>query len=311
MRLLKKYQKDRDKDKMNFSWTYEQKEPQQIKHYLRKQGVSRGLLAKVKFQGGRISVNGQVENVLYYLQDNDELVLEIPDEGEHETLLLDPTPIEVVFEDDHYLIVNKPYDVASIPAQYHPNGTMANRVKHYLTEKGAVNRVIHVVTRLDRDTTGLMLFAKHGFAHAMIDQELREKKVIKKYQALVGGDLSCLKTHEIIELPIERDLTSILRRQTGPAGLASKTEYWLTEETANFALVDIQLHTGRTHQIRVHFEAIGCPLLGDEMYFGNMEQGIQRQALHCGKLEFCHPFTKEELTFTLPLAEDMEQVRKM
>ena len=92
-----------------------------------------------------------------------------------------------MFEDDHFLVVNKPAGIASIPAQYHPSGTMANRVKGYYKRQNYVNQVIHVVTRLDRDTSGLMLFAKHGFAHALIDQELREKKVTKIYYALVGG----------------------------------------------------------------------------------------------------------------------------
>lgn len=293
---------------MIFNWTYKELEPQQIKYFLKNQGVSRGLLAKVKFHGGHISVNGQRENVLYYLKKDDVLTFEIPDEKEHETLIPDETPIEIVFEDEHYLVVNKPTNVASIPAQYHPKGTMANRVKHYVCSQGYANQVVHIVTRLDRDTTGLMLFAKHGFAHALLDQELRNKRVIKKYQALVSGNISDLESHATIELPIERDLTSLLKRQTGPNGLASKTEYWLLERRKNLALVDIQLHTGRTHQIRVHFEALSCPLLGDEMYGGELNQGIMRQALHCGELIFTHPFTKETVHCQLALPKDMKTV---
>ncbi len=293
---------------MQFSWSYDLEDSQPIKTYLRTKGVSRGLLAKIKFQGGTIMVNQQVENVLYQLCKGDLLSIRIPDEGEHETLLLDSTPIDVVFEDEHFLVVNKPSDVASIPAQYHPNGTMANRVKHYVTEKNSVNRVIHVVTRLDRDTTGLMLFAKHGFAHAMLDKALREKTIIKKYQALVGGRLANLAEHDVIDLPIERDLTSILKRQTGPSGLEAKTEYWSEAHSQEVALVNIQLHTGRTHQIRVHFEAIGCPLLGDEMYHGDMAKGIQRQALHCAQLVFEHPFTGQLIDLRLPLPDDMRTV---
>lgn len=308
MRLLKKAQKAKVILKMQFTWIYDADEPKQIKHYVKMQGISRSLLAKIKFQGGKILVNGQIENVLYYLQTDDQLTIEIPDEGEHETLLLDPTPIDIVFEDDHYLVVNKPTNVASIPAQYHPNGTMANRVKYYLQQQEAVNQVIHVVTRLDRDTTGLMLFAKHGFAHALMDQELRNKQLIKRYQALVGGAIESLKEHDWINLPIERDLNSIIKRQTGPAGLASETEYWLKESYCKASLVAIQLHTGRTHQIRVHFAAIGCPLLGDDLYEGDLTQGIERQALHCGELRFTHPFTKEEIHLTLELPADMRSV---
>lgn len=98
-----------------------------------------------------------------------------------------------MYEDEHLLIVNKPTEVASIPSQYHKNGTMANYVKYYYNQQQYVNRIIHVVTRLDRDTTGLMMFAKHGFAHAMMDKQLQSGELKKYYHALVGGDLSRLK----------------------------------------------------------------------------------------------------------------------
>lgn len=185
---------------------------------------------------------------------------------------------------------------------------MANRVKGYYKRQNYVNQVIHVVTRLDRDTSGLMLFAKHGFAHALIDQELREKKLTKIYYALVGGAIEQLSEHQLIEKPIGRDLSSLLKRQVIETGQFASTEYWLAKRGAQAAAVRIQLHTGRTHQIRVHFEAIGCSLLGDEMYHGKMDQGIERQALHCMELIFTHPFTKETVHLISPLAEDMKSV---
>ncbi|MBO0466285.1 RluA family pseudouridine synthase [Enterococcus plantarum] len=293
---------------MEFNWTVENKEPQQVKMFLKEQGISKGLLAKIKFQGGKIEVNQSVENVLFKLSLGDQVKITIPDEKEHETLLVDDVPIDIVFEDAHYLVVNKPAGIASIPAQYHPNGTMANRVKAYFKAQKYQDQVIHVVTRLDRDTTGLMLFAKHGFAHAMLDQELRKKEVIKIYQALVSGDVSRLKKHETIKLPIGRDLSSILKRTIVETGQQAETEYWLMKRKKDQALVNIQLHTGRTHQIRVHFEAIGCPLLGDSMYGGKMDSGIERQALHCCQLSFIHPFTKQRLELTSPLEEDMKKI---
>lgn len=293
---------------MEFVWTVDKKESQQVKYFLKEQGVSKGLLAKIKFQGGKIEVNQTVENALFKLSYGDQVKITIPDEQEHETLLCDEKPITIVFEDEHFLIVEKPAGVASIPAQYHPNGTMANRVKAYYKAQKYKNQVIHVVTRLDRDTTGLMLFAKHGFAHALLDQELRKKEVVKIYQALVGGTVSGLKDHGTIQLPIGRDLTSLLKRKVIETGQIAETEYWLEKRGADKALVSIQLHTGRTHQIRVHFEAIGCPLLGDDMYGGKMDQEINRQALHCCQLSFTHPFTKKKLTVTSPLAEDMKKI---
>ncbi|MDH6363807.1 23S rRNA pseudouridine1911/1915/1917 synthase [Enterococcus sp. PF1-24] len=295
---------------MEFTWIYQKAESQLLRNFLKEQGMSKGLLAKVKFQGGKIFVNQQEENVLFSLQANDKVTVVIPDEGEHETLLLDETPIEIVFEDEHVLVVNKPAGISSIPAQYHPNGTMANRVKAYYKKQNYVNQVIHVVTRLDRDTSGLMLFAKHGFAHAKLDVQLRQKQFIKKYQALVTDEMQQLEAHGEINLPIGRDLTSLLKRQIIDTGKQAITEYWLLQRKGNTALVDIQLHTGRTHQIRVHFAALSCPLLGDELYEGDLQQGITRQALHCYYLSFKHPFTNEKLAFQLPLATDMAEIVK-
>lgn len=293
---------------MEFTYHYEKKETQQVKHFLKEQGISKGLLAKIKFQGGRITVNGQVENVLYSLRQDDTVMVVVPPEGEHETMLVEHEPIDIIFEDRDLLVVNKPAGVATIPAQYHPNGTMANRVKAYYQAQGYEDQVIHVVTRLDRDTSGLMIFAKHGFAHAQMDQLLRKKQLVKMYQALVAGAVEELQTHGEIILPISRDRNSLMRRQVDPAGRYAETEYWLQLAADERALVDIQLHTGRTHQIRVHFNAIGCPLLGDDMYDGRLDLGIQRQALHCCELHFVHPFTGERMDFYQELPADMAAV---
>lgn len=295
---------------MEFNWTYPHDEPLLVRTFLKQQGISKKLLAKIKFQGGQIFVNGKEENVLFSLRAHDMVTVVIPDEAAHETLLADDEPITIVYEDDHLLIVNKPAGIASIPAQYHPRGTMANRVKGYYVRQGYKDQVIHVVTRLDRDTSGLMLFAKHGFAHAKFDQELRKRQVTKKYRALVSGRIEALKTHDLIDLPIGRDYTSLLKRQVTPDGQSAQTEYWLEKRSTALALVDIKLHSGRTHQIRVHFAALGCPLLGDELYGGALDRGITRQALHCYQLAFIHPFTNEALHFELPLAADMEKIAK-
>lgn len=293
---------------MKFKWIVPPEESLQVKTFLKNQGISKGLLAKIKFQGGKIEVNQLEQNARFVLSRGDEVTVTIPDEKEHETLLLDPTEIDIVYEDEHFLVVEKPAGVASIPSQYHPNGTMANRVKAYFLKNNYQNQVIHVVTRLDRDTTGLMLFAKHGFAHALLDKELRKKAIIKKYQALVGGATTNLRHHEIVDRPIGRDVRSLLKRRVTEAGQPAMTEYWLIACKKNQALVTIQLHTGRTHQIRVHFEDIGCPLLGDEMYGGDMDAGIKRQALHCCELRFIHPFTKKELQLSSSLPQDMQKI---
>ncbi|MGH1832094.1 RluA family pseudouridine synthase [Enterococcus gilvus] len=295
---------------MEFNWTYHEQTPLLVRTFLKHQGISKKLLAKIKFQGGKILVNRAEQNVLFSLKAHDIVTVVIPDEAPHETLLADDVPIDIVFEDEHLLVVNKPAGIASIPAQYHPRGTMANRVKAYYVAQGYANQVVHVVTRLDRDTSGLMLFAKHGFAHSKLDQSLQQKQFVKKYQALVSGEVASLRDHGTISLPIGRDLSSLLKRQVIETGQKAETEYWLEKRNQRCALVDIQLHTGRTHQIRVHFSAIDCPLLGDDLYGGAMDQGIDRQALHCYSLSFPHPFDAKRLSFELPLAEDMADIAK-
>ncbi|MGO3732207.1 MAG: RluA family pseudouridine synthase [Vagococcus sp.] len=292
---------------MEFSWIVTE-EPVMVKTFLKQQGVSKKLLAKVKFQGGTLLVNGRVENARYPLSLNDEVTIIVPDEGEHETLIPFESELDIVYEDEDILVVNKPSGVASIPSQYHRTDTMANRVKYYYNQQEYVNRVIHVVTRLDRDTTGLMLFAKHGFAHAMLDKQLRDGSLKKYYSALVGGQIERLQKSERIDLPIGRDMSSIIKRQVTRDGQHAVTDYELLEKRAEVACVYIRLHTGRTHQIRVHFSAIGCPLLGDDMYEGDMNQGINRQALHCTKLVLTHPFTEKNIVLTQELPLDMTQV---
>lgn len=293
---------------MEFQWTFTKEQPQQVKSYLKEQGVSKGLLAKVKFQGGRITVNEQVENVLFKLTAGDLVKIVIPDEGEHETMLPSDSSVDILFEDEHFLVVNKPAGIASIPSQYHTSETMANQVKGYYQRMNYKDQVIHIVTRLDRDTSGAMLFAKHGFAHALLDQQLRKKQVVKIYHALVGGAVNSLAEHGEILAPISRDISSLLKRKVSEEGKYAETEYWLRKKEEDIAFVKIRLHTGRTHQIRVHFESIGCSLLGDELYNGSMERGIMRQALHCSHLSFDHPFTGEKISIDSALAEDMRTI---
>lgn len=295
---------------MKFHYQFNKQESQQVKFFLKEQGVSKKLLAKIKFRGGQILVNEHEENVLHWLHKEDVVTIVIPDEGEHETLKVDNAPIDIVFEDEHLLIVNKPSGVSSIPAQYHPNHTMANRVKAYYQRQEYVNQVVHVVTRLDRDTSGLMVFAKHGFAHSKLDEQLRSRTFHKKYKALITGEIKNLNTHASFTQPIGRDLSSIIKRQITVAGQSAETEYWLAKNNQEIALVDIQLHTGRTHQIRVHFSANGFPLMGDDLYGGRMDLGMTRQALHCFDLKFMHPFTSEPLHFQQPLPIDMEEIQQ-
>lgn len=300
---------------MEFSYHFKREEPQRLREFLKSVGFSKGLLAKVKFAGGKILVNASEQNVLFILHAGDDVTIHVPAELPHETVLLDETPLDIIYEDEHFLIVNKPSNVASIPAQYHRNGTMANRVKAYFVRQNYENQVIHIVTRLDRDTTGVMLFAKHGFAHALMDIELRHKRVHKEYVAFVGGNVKNLQPHAELTGKVVRDPNSILRRtivpDDAPTGKSALTEYWLEETNGTtLAKVRIRLHTGRTHQIRAHFTSIGCPLIGDELYGGDLSL-IQRQALHCQFLQFWHPFLEKEMHFSAPLPADLQHIEEV
>lgn len=278
-----------------------------VKTLLKSHDVSKGLLAKVKYKGGNILVNGQEQNAIYLVDVGDVVTIHIPDELPFEKLEAVPHPLDIVYEDDHFLVLNKPVGYASIPSAIHSN-TIANFIKAYYFEQNYPNKQVHIVTRLDRDTSGLMLFAKHGYAHARLDKQLQKRSIEKRYFALVSGNGQLPDLGEIVE-PIGRSKDSIITRTVDPMGKYAKTTYEVVARFAeNVHLVDIKLHTGRTHQIRVHFSHIGFPLLGDDLYGGRMDLGIERQALHCHFLSFFNPFTENESIHTINLTEDFENV---
>ncbi|WP_071130790.1 RluA family pseudouridine synthase [Enterococcus timonensis] len=291
---------------MEFLYQVGDKHPKYLREFLKGQGISKKLLAKIKFQDGKILVNHQEQTVRYLISAGDKIVVHIPAELLHETVAACPKDFPILFEDEHFLIVDKPAGVASIPAQYHPNETMANRVKYYYVSQNYENQVIHIVTRLDRDTSGVMLFAKHGFAHALLESG---PKISKKYLAIVSGDLKKIADHGEIDAPIARVPSSLMKRQVDPSGKQARTEYWLRQKNQASCEVEVQLHTGRTHQIRVHFAYLGCPLFGDDLYDGPTEK-ISRQALHCTKITFYHPFLKKEMTITSPIPEDIRALEE-
>lgn len=273
-----------------------------VKTFLKKHEVSKSLLAKVKFRGGAIRVNGIPQNATYLLNIGDQVAIDIPPEEGFETLEAIEYPLDILYEDEHFLVLNKPFGVASIPSVNHSN-TIANFIKGYYVNQDYENQQVHIVTRLDRDTSGLMLFAKHGYAHARLDKQLQRKAIEKRYFALVKGDNHLEPEGDIIA-PIARDEDSIITRRVAKGGKYAHTSYRVVASYGNIHLVDIRLHTGRTHQIRVHFAHLGFPLLGDDLYGGSLEEGIQRQALHCHFLSFYHPFLEKQLELTSPLPDD-------
>ena len=235
---------------VQFQWHYEGEHPVRIKDYLKHLGIPRKFVSHVKFEGGNILLNGQEVNVLANLEAGDILTLVAADEGSHETVPPSHVPIQVIYEDRDLLIVNKPTDVVSIPSKRIPDSAMANRVKGYYQRQGYADQVIHIVTRLDRQTTGLMLIAKHRLAHAMLDKQVHGGQVEKYYLAI--STKADWPDHGVIDWPIARTEDSIITRRVHESGQRAVTEYWLKHRFADSSLLKLRLHTGRTHQIRVH-----------------------------------------------------------
>ncbi|MBP2623257.1 RluA family pseudouridine synthase [Streptococcus oricebi] len=289
---------------MRFEFTVD--EHVKVKTFLKRHEISKALLAKIKYRGGQILVNNQPQFATYLLDVGDHLIVDIPREEAFEKLEAVDKDLSIVYEDDHFLILDKPSGVASIPSINHSN-TMANYVKAYYIRQAYDNQQVHIVTRLDRDTSGLMLFAKHGYAHARLDKQLQKKTIEKRYYALVKGEGVLEKKGDIIA-PIARSEDSIITRRVASGGKYAHTSYQVLAQYGDVYLVDIKLHTGRTHQIRVHFSHIGFPLLGDDLYGGSLGEGLERQALHCHSLTFYNPFQAEVVKQTSPLPEDFQKL---
>ncbi|EHH9608139.1 RluA family pseudouridine synthase [Listeria monocytogenes] len=276
-----------------------------LRTFLKSKHISKQLLTAVKFGAeGKIELNNKEQNVLYHVKVGDKVRLTFPTEQQNERLLAEYTDLDIIFEDDFLLIINKPAGMASIPSQYHPNGSVANFVKGHYETQGLTN-AIHIVTRLDRETSGLMLIAKNRFAHARLSTFLQKGLLKRSYQAFTSGVL--VEQKGSIEAPIGRKEVSIMERFVTPEGKYAKTNYEVLARYRAFDHVAIQLETGRTHQIRVHFSYIGHPLIGDDMYGGDTNL-LKRQAMHSCHLHLVHPLTEKYMAFDLPLPADMEEI---
>lgn len=262
--------------------------------------ISRNMVKVLKHEGGQILINQRDVTVREKLQKNDCIQVLFPPEERGKSLLPEPIPLEIVYEDEHLLVINKQAKMATMPSPHHKAGTIANGLIHYYEEKGW-QYTAHVVTRLDRDTSGLMLIAKHGYSHSLFQQE----KIERSYQAIVEGKLDNQKG--TINAPIARKPTSIIERMVAESGKHAITHYHVLRNLANGTYVEVNLETGRTHQIRVHFSSLGHPLVGDDLYGGSLTY-IDRQALHCTSLRFIHPITKEQCHFQSALPNDLTQL---
>ncbi|MEY8736084.1 RluA family pseudouridine synthase [Lactobacillus sp. AN1001] len=289
---------------MKVTWQKEDTRQQTLKSFLRKQGVSQRLYGKLKKGYGQVLVDGQKIKLAILLDRPVAVTLELPADAVEANVAISHAPIEVIYEDEFWLVVNKPAGLTSVPGPSNSTDTLVNRVKGYLIEQNSAVKAPRIITRLDRYTSGLVLFAKHSFAQAQIADQVESHRMDKRYFALVQGQIA--REHGFIEGPIAR-VTDDVKYQIAPDGRFAKSEYWLEKSNAELSLVQVKLHTGRTHQIRVHFSENGHPLLGDKLYGGERTL-IARQALHAGKLGFTDPFTKKYLEFSCPIPPDMQLI---
>lgn len=277
-----------------------------VKEYAGELGISKRLLTDIKFGGGDLQINGEHVTVKYVLKEGDLLIVKFPEEQVSETLLAEPIPLDILYEDEHVLVINKQPYVSSIPSREHPSGSIANGIiDHY--QKNGVRATVHLVTRLDRDTSGVMLVAKHRFAHSILSSAQKNGLVKRRYAAVVHGRMAQMEG--TVDAPIGRHPDSIIERTVTPDGQKAVTHFYVTCANDDMTSVALQLETGRTHQIRVHMSYLGHPLCGDTLY-GGTRQEIARQALHSEHLSFIHPLTQENMTFHAPLPQDMSKLIK-
>lgn len=212
--------------------------------------------------------------------------------------------LDIKYEDEWLLIVNKPAGIAIHPSILHYNDSLCNGIKYYFNTIN-LNKKIRPVNRLDRDTSGLVIFAKCEYIQECLIKQMQEKSFKKTYLCVCDGIFE--KKEDTINLPIARKPNSIIERYVHPSGQNSITHYKVLKEKDNKSVVQCILETGRTHQIRVHMSYINNPLIGDDLY-GNKSDLIDRQALHCYKLEFTHPITNKKIKIESDLPEDIKNI---
>ena len=210
-------------------------------------------------------------------------------------------PLDIIYEDEYLLVINKPAGIAIHPSILHYNDSLSNGVKFYFDKLG-LKKKIRIVNRLDRNTSGLVIFAKNEYIQECLIRQMKTKEFKKEYLAIVEGILP--NKSGTLNFPIARKEGSIIERCVDPNGDKAITHYDVLKTFNNLSLVHIVLETGRTHQIRVHFSYINHPVLGDTLY-GHPSKLIGRQALHSYKITFVHPVSKEVMTLEAPIPDDM------
>ncbi len=281
-----------------------------VKQLLKSQmQLSERLVKQLKLSG-KILLNSVPVHVNARVSEGDLLEALVELDEHNESIIPEPMDLDILYEDETLIAINKPTDMVVHPTFRHQTGTVANGLMHHLLGKG-VKTLVRPVSRLDRNTSGILLFALNPYIQECLIRQMHDKIFIKKYIGIVHGTFH--ENNGTIDLPIERLAGSIMLRHISQEGAPSVTHYEVLECFKDASYLKFMLETGRTHQIRVHCQAIGHPLLGDTLYplpafQSHYDAIISRHALHSHLTEFIHPYTKKHLELTAPIPEDIMHV---
>ncbi|VHC19613.1 RluA family pseudouridine synthase [Streptococcus pyogenes] len=271
--------------------------------------LSRGQ-ANDQIKQGLVLVNGQQKKAKYTVQAGDVICFELPKEEVLEYQAQN-IPLDIIYEDDALAIINKPQGMVVHPSAGHPSGTMVNALMYHIKDLSSINGVVRpgIVHRIDKDTSGLLMVAKTDAAHQALAEELKAKKSLRKYLAIVHGNL--LNDRGMIEAPIGRSEKDRKKQAVTAKGKEAVTRFTVLERFGDYSLVELQLETGRTHQIRVHMAYIGHPVAGDPLYGPRKTLSGHGQFLHAKTLGLTHPMTGKEMIFTVEAPEIFQKVLKL
>ena len=268
--------------------------------------LTRSAAAKA-VEDGRVLVNGKAPNKSYKLTGHEQIEF-TPEEPAPIDAVPQDIPLDVVYEDDDVIVVNKPSGLVVHPAPGHPDGTLVNALLYHCGDSlSGVGGALRpgIVHRLDKDTSGLLLVAKNDQSQLALSRQLQERQMEKHYRALVEGNLR--EDSGRIDQPIARSKKDRKKMAIDPEGRPSITDWTVLARGRNVTLLDVHILTGRTHQIRVHMKSIGHPVCGDPIYGSGRGAKVPRLMLHAYTLSFTHPRTGERMTFTAPLPEEFVQ----